>query len=93
VTSIGTDVLTHLGEELINTDAYTADISGVSTAVQDVAAEFGPGFTDTALLAEAERHSLRRVEKVQALYSQTVSRCGAPITGTLLMVVYRSPMF
>jgi hypothetical protein len=83
----------YFATEPINTDAYTADISGVSTAVQDVAAEFGPGFTDTALLAEAERHSLRRVEKVQALYSQTVSRCGAPITGTLLMVVYRSPMF
>jgi hypothetical protein len=73
VASIGSDVLSHLGEEMVNTDAYTADISGVSAALKDLAAEFGPGLVDQALLAEAKTQSERRVQQLQASSAQTVN--------------------
>ena len=70
--TVSQDVLLHLNEEAIHTDAFTEPVTRLEEVLVDLKSEFSAGFIDHGTLAEAIRKVTPRITIRDQCYVQTV---------------------
>ena len=70
--TVAQDVLLHLNEEAVHTDAFTEPISRLQEALSHLEEEFSSNFIDRGILAEATQKVAPRVALRERSYVETV---------------------
>ena len=70
--SVAQDVLIHLNEEAVHTDAFTESVPGLEEALAELKKEFSANFLDQQILSEANHKIASRVTNRFKSYDQTV---------------------
>ena len=69
---VAQDVLLHLNEEAVHTDAFTEAVPGLEEAILQIEEDFSSAFIDRITLAEAKQKVAPRVAIRDRCYVQTV---------------------